>query len=88
MLAVRANCGDQGFVDAAGEDHDGSVPGLGVGDTKTRDELAFFAHFVEGAGKLDASAVDDGDLVSVGDEIGDSFSGGVEDLGILNGDTA
>ncbi len=49
-LAMRAEGGDEGFVDAAGEDHQGSVAGLGIGDAEAGDELALLAHLGEGAG--------------------------------------
>jgi hypothetical protein len=42
----------------------------------------------ECAGQLHSTAVYDGDLVAIGDEIGDGFTGGVEDLFVLKGDTA
>ena len=87
-LAVRAERGDERFVDAAGEDHEGGVAGLGVGDAQAGDELALLAHLGEGAGQLHAAAMDDGDLVAVGDEVGDGFAAGVEDLLVFEGGTA
>ena len=87
-LAVRADGGDEGFVDAAGEDHQSGVARLGVGDAEAGDELALLAHLSEGAGQLHAAAVDDGDLVPVGDEIGDGLARRVEDLLVLKGGTA
>ena len=73
-LAVGADGGYEGLVDAPGEHHDGGVASLGIGDAEAGDELALFAHLGESAGELHASAVDDSDLVAVGDEIGDGFS--------------
>src|ERR1700679_199010 len=72
-LPMRTDGGDEGLVDAAGEDHDGGVAGFGVGDAEAGDELALFAHLGEGAGELHTTAVDDGDLISVDDEVGDGF---------------
>jgi hypothetical protein len=42
----------------------------------------------EGSGQLHAAAVDDCNLISVGDQIGDGFAGGVKDFLILKGGTA
>ena len=64
-LAVRAEGGDEGLVDAAAEDHEGGVAGFGVGDAEAGDELALLAHLLERAGELHAAAVNDGDLVAV-----------------------
>ena len=49
-LAVRAERGDERFVDAAGEDHQRGVAGLGVGDAEAGDELALLAHLARGCG--------------------------------------
>ena len=49
-LAVRADSGDERFVDAASEDHQSGVAGLGIGDAQAGDELALLAHLSEGAG--------------------------------------
>jgi hypothetical protein len=87
-LAVRSDGSDQRFVDAAGEDHEGGIAGLGVGDAKTGDELALLAHLCEGTGQLHTTAVNDGDLIPVGDKIGNGFAGGMKDLLIFKGDTA
>jgi hypothetical protein len=42
----------------------------------------------EGARQLHATTVDDGDLVSVGDQVSDGLSGRVEDFFVLKGGTA
>ena len=87
-LTVRADSSDEGLVDPAGEDHQGGVAGLGVGDAQAGDELTFFAHLSQRASQLHSSAVDDGDLISIGDEVSDRFTGGVEDLLVLKSGTA
>src|SRR5581483_3158042 len=53
--------GDQFVVDAAGEDLQDGVDGLGTGDAEALDELAFDAALGEVAGHLLAAAVHDGD---------------------------
>jgi hypothetical protein len=87
-LPMRANGGDQGFVHSSGKNHESGVTGFGVGDAETRDELALLAHLSEGAGQLHAAAVDDCNLIPVGDEIGDRLAGRVENLFVLEGGTA
>ena len=87
-LAVRAEGGDERLVDAAGEDHEGGVAGLGVGDAEAGDELALLAHLGEGLGELHAAAVDDGDLVAVVDEFGDGLAAGVQERLVFEGGSA
>ena len=87
-LAVRTNRGDQGLVHASGKDHEGGVARFGIGNAQAGDELALLAHLSEGAGQLHTAAVDDCNLVPVGDEIGDGFAGRVEDLLVFKGGTA
>ena len=87
-LADLSERGDEPFVDAAGEDHEGGVAGFGIGDAEAGDELALLAHLGEGAGELDAAAVNDGDLVAIGDEVKDGPGTEVEKLGLFEGGTA
>jgi hypothetical protein len=42
----------------------------------------------EGAGQLNTTAMDNGDLIPVGDEIGNGFARRVKDFLIFKGDTA
>ena len=49
-LAMGADRGYEGFVDAARKDHDGGVARFGIVDSEAGDELALFAHLGEGAG--------------------------------------
>ena len=87
-LAVRADRGDERFVDAAGEDHECSVARLGIGDAQAGDELALLAHLGERAGQLHAAAMHDCDLIAIGDEVGDGLAAGMEQLLVLKGGTA
>jgi hypothetical protein len=85
---VRSNRGDQGLVHASRKHHQSCVTGFGVGNAKTGDEFALFAHLSKGTGQLHTTTVDDGNLVSVGDEVGDGFAGCVENLLVLKSGTA
>ncbi len=87
-LAVGAEGCDERFVDAAGENHQRGVAGLGVGDAQAGDELALLAHLCEGARQLHTAAVDDGDLVAVGDQLGDGLAARVQQLLVLEGGAA
>jgi hypothetical protein len=87
-LSVRADGGDEGFVDAASKDHEGGIASFCVGDAQAGDELAFLSHEGQGAGELHASTMDHGYLISIGDEVGDGFATGVEDLFVLKRGTA
>jgi hypothetical protein len=87
-LAVRADRSDQGLVDSPCKDHQSSVARLGVGDAQARDEFTLLAHLSKGSGQLHTAAMDDGNLIPVGDEICDGFAGCVENLLILQGGTA
>ena len=84
--ADLAERGDERLVDAAGEDHERGVAGFGVGDAEAGDELALLAHLGERPGKLDAAAMDDGDLVTILHEIVDSAAAEQEDGGIFECD--
>ena len=87
-LTVAAKGGDERLINAAGEDHQRGVAGLGVGDAEAGDELALLAHQGEGAGKLHAATVDDGDLVAVAGQFGDGLGAGVEQRRVFERSTA
>lgn len=87
-LPVRADGGDEGFVDSASEDHERGIAGFGVGDSQARDKLALLAHEGQGTRELHATTVDDGYLIAIGDQVGDGFAAGVEDLLVLKSGTA
>ena len=82
-LADGSERGDERFVDFAGEDHEGDVAGFSVGDAQAGDELALLAEGFEGAGELHTASVDDGNLISVADEIGDGAGAAFEQSRIL-----
>jgi hypothetical protein len=42
----------------------------------------------ESAGQLNATAMNDSDLISIGDEIGNGFAGRVKNLFVFKGDSA
>jgi hypothetical protein len=85
---VRANRGDQRLVHSACKDHQSGVTRFGIGNTQTRNELTLLAHLSKGTGQLHTAAVNDCNLIPIGDEIGDGLSGRVENLLVLKGGTA
>ena len=87
-LAAVAEGGDERFVDAAAEDHEGGVAGFGVGDAEAGDELRLLAHLLEQTGELDAAAVDQGDAVAVPCQIGDRAGAAGEKRGVFERGTA
>ena len=87
-LAVRAERGDERFVDLAGEHHERGVASDGVSDAEAGDELALLAHGFEGAGELHAAAVDERDLMAVAGELGDGLGAAVQHLGIFESGSA
>ena len=86
--AELRECGDERLVDAAAEDHERGVAGLGVGDAEAGDELGLLAHLREEPGELHAAAVDERDLVAVAREIGDGLCADGEELGLFKGGSA
>jgi hypothetical protein len=85
---VRADSGDEGLIDATCQDHQGGIACFGVGDAEAGDEFTFLAHLSKGAGQLHTAAVDDRNLIPIGDEVGNGFAGRVKNLLIFKGRTA
>ncbi len=86
--AALGERGDERFVDAAAEDHEGGVAGFGVGDAEAGDELGLLAQLGEEPGELHAAAVDERDLVAVAGEVGDGLRAGGEERGVFKGGSA
>ena len=80
--------GDECLIDAAAEDHERSVAGLGVSDAEAGDEFGLLAHLGKEFGELHAAAVDERDLVALAREIGDGLCADLEELGLFKGGSA
>src|SRR5208282_989445 len=64
-IAFGGNSGGKALVQQPGEDHDGRVARLAVGDAKAGDKLAFDAHALEGLGECVSATVNHENLVAL-----------------------
>lgn len=87
-LSMRGQRGHERLVDTSGQNHQRSIARLGIGHTKTGDELTLFTKLRQRLRQLDTTAMYHGNLVTVGYQFGNRFAGGVQQLWILQASAA